>query len=244
MFVRFSLYDNPDVGFRQIYEANLNKIKDKATRERLKYGNWDFTETNVSAAYWNFDGEKHLVTNLKEQVYNSLRPIVVAFDFNVIPYMGSLVVQIDYERKSVYFLEEILGKQEEKENNTPKLSAKVRDKFIKEKHLGGILITGDPAGLARSTQTDDGTNNFTIIMNNMNNSTLKPELKLLRKQPPIITRLEYVNALFNGYDGWSILIDMRCRKLTEDLIYQKKNLSKLRPLLMKQFQCFQALIQM
>ena len=223
VFVRFSLYDNPDIAFRQIYEANLNKIKDKATRERLKYGNWDFTETNVSAAYWNFDGEKHLVMNLREQVYNTLKPLIVVFDFNVIPYMGSLAVQIDYEKKSVYILEEILGKQEDKENNTPKLSAKVRDKYIKEKHLGGILVTGDPAGLARSTQTDDGTNNFTIIMNNMKNPTLKPELKLLRKQPPITTRLEFVNALFTGYDGWSILIDMRCRKLTEDLINQKKN---------------------
>lgn len=223
VFVRFSLYDNPDIGFRQIYEAALNKITDKATKERLKYGNWDFTDTNVSAAYWNFDGDRHLQMNLKERVYNPLKPLIVAFDFNVIPYMGSLVAQIDYEKKNIYILEEILGKQKEKENNTPKLSAKVRDKFVSEKHLGGLLITGDPAGLARSTQTEEGINNFTIIMNNMKNTLLRPELKLLRRQPPIITRLEFVNALFVGYDGWNIYIDLRCRKLAEDLINQKKN---------------------
>lgn len=223
VFVRFSLFDNPDEGFRQIYEAALNKITDKATRERLKYGNWDFTDTNVSAAYWNFDGDRHLASNLKERVYNPLKPIIVCFDFNVIPYMGSLSVQIDYENKKIYFLEEILGKQESKENNTPKLSMKVREKFVREKHLGGILVTGDPAGLARSTQTDDGTNNFTIIMNNMKNTTLNPQLRLLRKQPPLVTRLEFVNAILNGYDGWSVLVDIRCRKLTEDLINQKKN---------------------
>ena len=27
----------------------------------------------------------------------------------------------------------------------------------------------------------------------------------------------------NGYDGWELQIDMRCRRLTEDLVYQKKN---------------------
>lgn len=223
VFVRFTLYDNPDEGFRQIYEAALNKITDKATKERLKYGNWDFTDTNVAAAYWNFDGDKHLFMNLRERVYNSLNPLIVCFDFNVIPYMGSLVVQVDYDKKKIYFLEEILGKQEEKENNTPRLSRKIRDKYIAEKHLGGIIVTGDPAGLARSTQTEDGTNNFTIIMNNMRNTTLRPEIKVLPKQPPQLTRLEFGNALLDGYDGWQVMIDLRCRKLTEDLINQKKN---------------------
>ncbi len=222
-FVRFSLYDNPDEGFRQIYEANLNNIKDKATRERLKYGNWDFTDTNVAAAYWNFDGEKHLFTNLRERVYNPLNPIVVGFDFNVIPYMGTLSAQIDYQNKKIYFLEEILGKQEEKENNTPRLSRKIRDKYINEKHLGSLVITGDPAGMARSTQTEDGTNNFTIIMNNMRGTSLRPEIKVLPKQPAQVQRLDFINALFDGYDGWQVMIDMRCRKLTEDLINQKKN---------------------
>lgn len=223
VFVRFSLFDNPDKQFRQIYEANLNKIKDKATRERLKYGNWDFTDTNVSAAYWNFDGEKHLVSNLKDCVYDPLKPVIVSFDFNVIPYMGSLSIQIDYDGKKIYFLEEILGKQEDKENNTPRLSMKIMEKFVRENHLGGLIVTGDPAGLARSTQTEDGTNNFTIIMNNIRNTTLRPQLKLLKKQPPVVTRLEFVNALFNGFDGWNISIDMRCRRLAEDLINQKKN---------------------
>ena len=163
------------------------------------------------------------MSNLKERVYDTLKPAIVCFDFNVIPYMGSISVQIDYEKKNVYFLEEILGKQEEKENNTPRLSMKVRDKFVRENHLGGIVVTGDPAGLARSTQTEDGTNNFTIIMNNMRNTTLRPQLRLLSKQPPLVTRLEFVNAVFNGFDGWNIYIDIRCRRLTEDLVNQKKN---------------------
>ena len=35
------------------------------------------------ATYSSFDGEKHLVSNLKEKVYNPLKPIVNSWDFNV-----------------------------------------------------------------------------------------------------------------------------------------------------------------
>lgn len=222
-YVPFSVFDNPDVKFRQTYEASLNKIKDRATRERLLYGNWDFVDSNIMAAYSSFDGEKHLVNNLKEMVYNPLLPIIVSWDFNVSPYMGTLSLQIDYTNKKIYVLEETLGRPEDKENNTPKLSQKIKDKYLTEKHLGGLFITGDPAGQARSTQTEDGVNNYTIILSNLNSAILRAQKKLLDKQPAHLARLEFVNSLFEGYDGWEILIDIRCRRFIEDLVYQRKN---------------------
>ena len=222
-FVRFSVYDNPNDEFVKIYENNLKNIKDNATRERLLYGNWDFIDTNEAAAYWQFNGDKHLVTELREKVYDPLKPIILSFDFNVMPYMSCLAFQIDYNRKNVYVLEEILGKPEDKENNTPKFAQKIRSKYLNEQHTGGLFITGDPAGLARSTQTEEGENNYTIIENILQSGRLKTKRKLLKKQPPQMTRLEFINSVLGGYDGWECLIDMRCRRFTEDLIYQKKN---------------------
>lgn len=218
----FSVYDNPDVQFRQSYESSLNKISDIATRERLLYGNWSYVDTNIAAAYWSFRGDKHLVDGLKEKVYDPLKPIISSWDFNVTPYMSTLSMQVNYDKKEVYILEEILGEQEKKENNTPSLSKKIADKYLNENHMGGLLITGDPAGLARSTQTEEGVNNYTIILSNMDNQNLHAQKKLLSKQPPHTTRLEFVNALLDGFGGWKIMIDMRCRRFTEDLIYQKK----------------------
>ena len=78
---------------------------------------------------------------LKEKVYNPLKPIVSSWDFNVSPFMSTLSLQIDYDKKKIYVLEEILGKPENKDNNTPKLSQKVKDKYLTEKHTGGLLIT-------------------------------------------------------------------------------------------------------
>ena len=39
----------------------------------------------------------------------------------------------------------------------------------------------------------------------------------------MITRLEFVNEMFAGYNGWKIRIDARCHRLIEDFVYQKKN---------------------
>ena len=35
--------------------------------------------------------------------------------------------------------------------------------------------------------------------------------------------LDIVNEMLNGYAGWKIVIDMRSRRLTDDLVNQKKN---------------------
>ena len=222
-YVPFSVFDNPNIAFRQTYEAALNKIRDQATKERLLYGNWDFVESNDMAIYNRFDGARHLGTKLKEQVYDPTRPLITVWDFNVAPQMSVLTAQIDYDKRIVYILEEILGKPEEKENNTPALARKVRTKLYRDKQIGGVDVSGDPAGLQRSTTNEDGVNNYTIITDTLGKGILRPKVKLLRKQPPQTTRCEFINELFDGYNGWQIQIDIRCRKLTQDLVYQTKN---------------------
>lgn len=223
LFVPFQVFDNPDENFRRSYVQSLMRIKDVALRERLLNGNWLWVDGNEAAAYWSFDGSKHLVYKLKENCYNSILPIVLAIDFNVMPYMSCLALQFDYNEKKVYAIEEILGKHEEKTNNTPALARKIAQKYLSEGHMGGLIITGDPAGLARSTQTEDGVNNFTILMNELSAPQLHACKKLLTTQPPLVQRLEFVNSVLDGFDGWEVLIDMQCNKFKEDLIYQRKN---------------------
>lgn len=220
-FVRFSVKDNPCESFVRVYENNLRNIRDEATKQRLLYGNWDFVDVNESAAYWDFRGDKHLVDNLRETVYDPFRPLIISWDFNVAPFMSALAIQVDYDKKILYVLEEILGRPEDKENNTPRLADKISRKYLEERHMGGIVMTGDPAGLARSTQTVDGVNNYSIILDHTH-PTLKASKKLLSKQPPQKVRLEFINDIFAGKSDWDIQIDMRCRRLTEDFIYQRK----------------------
>lgn len=222
-YIPFSLFDNPNEKFRAIYYNKLMKIRDKATRDRLLYGNWWFVEGNKMAAYWNFDGNKHLKQNLFEQTYDPLKPLILSFDFNVNPYMTCLPIQIDFEEKQVRVFPEFTGRAKEKLNNTPAFTRWVAKQVMGWNHVGGVLVTGDPAGLARSTQTEDGVNNFTIAIKNFTNANLRPKLQLLSKQPAQSTRLEFVNELFDNFEGWGIEVDVKCRRLTEDFVYQKKN---------------------
>ena len=200
-YIPFSVFDNPNIAFRQVYEAALNKIRDQATKERLLYGNWDFVEANDMAIYNSFDGSRHLVTGLKEKAYDPTKPLITVWDFNVAPQMSVLSAQIDYENRKVYILEEILGKPEEKENNTPALARKVRLKLYRDKHIGGVDVTGDPSGLQRSTTNEDGINNYTIITDTFGRGILRPKVKLLRKQPPQDFVEANDMAIYNSFDG-------------------------------------------
>ena len=129
-YIPFSVFDNPDIAFRQTYEAALNKIRDQATKERLLYGNWDFVEANDMAVYHNFDGSRHLITNLKEKVYDPTKPIITIWDFNVAPRMSTLLAQINYDKKEIYVIEEILGLNPAKRKA---MAVKNEKRFLKQK---------------------------------------------------------------------------------------------------------------
>ncbi len=225
MYIPFSVYDNPDKNFVNAYVSALYKISDPSVRERLLFGNWLYVDVNDAACYWKFDGAKHLIDGLKDSKYDPLKPLILSFDFNVAPYMSCLIAQIDYDRQIVYILEEVRGLPEDKENNTPKFAEKIKRKLLMLGHTGGIVVTGDPAGLSRTTTTEEGVNNYSILLSILNTAPqLRAKKKLLSKQPSQITRLEFVNNILDGYQGWSILIDLKCRKLIEDLINQRKEM--------------------
>jgi len=217
-YIPFSLFDNPDPEFRATYEASL-RMMSEAEKQRLLYGNWDYVDSNDAAFYRGFDGSKHLESGLKDRVYDKNKPLILSFDFNCHPFMTCLVSQVDYEKREIYFIEEILGHPKHKRNNTPALSKFIFDKYRKSDHKDMFIVSGDPAGLARDSRVEEGVNQFTIIRSAL--TGLHTSQRLLKTQPPQTLRGEWINeVLENELDGWKIIIDLKCRKLTDDLIYQ------------------------
>ena len=221
-YVPATVYDNPDPVFRAAYINNLMKIRDPFTRRRLLAGDWSSPNANNMAAYWNFDGTKHLVRHLCQKRYDPTKTIILAMDFNVNPAMHAEVFQIFYEEKKLCVLWEYVGKPDDKRNNTPAFSRYIAQDLIERGHIGGIILTGDPAGAARSTQTEDGVNNYTIAKDNLSLHHLSPSIQLMQTQPSQKGRLEFVNELFNGYEGWTVEADLKCVKLTQDFVGQHK----------------------
>lgn len=222
-YLPFSLFDNPDEKFRMVYYNRLSKIRDKATRDRLLNGNWEFTSETKMAVYHNFDGEKHLSAGLFESAYDKMRPLILSFDWNVNPYSSCLAFQFNYEQKIVYVIREFMGTPKEKLNNSPAFGRFIANEVKSWGHIGGIDITGDPAGLARSTQTEAGINNFTIIAKAFEAKGLNVNVKVFNTQPAQVRRVEFINELFTNLYGWRIIIDLRARRLAEDFSYQTKN---------------------
>lgn len=221
-YIPFSLFDNPNQSFVAVYYNKLKKIRDKKTRNRLLYGDWREYTDNKAAAYWNYSHDKHRINNLWQQKYDPTKPLILAVDFNVIPYMTCEVSQIDYANKKAYFLRELIGYPQDKRNNTPAFSRWVAQQILSWSHTGGIILTGDPAGLARSTQTEDGVNNFTIFRKNLQEAGIIANIQLLTKQPAQITRIEFINELLAGHNGWEILMEYKNNRLVDDMVYQKK----------------------
>ena len=135
-YIPFSLFDNPNEQFRAIYYNKLIKLRNKADRDRLLYGNWLFTTSNKMAAYWNFDGDKHLIQNLKESAYDPMKPLILSFDFNVNPYMSCLPMQIDFSEKVINIFPEYVGYPKDKHNNTPAFTRRIASQLVCDGHIG------------------------------------------------------------------------------------------------------------
>lgn len=221
-YVPFRVTDNPDEKFRMVYEAKLRNIKDPSARERLYYGNWLYVSQNESAFYDGFNGDVHVVKNLKEEKYSTQLPVVLSFDFNVAPYMTCLYIQVDFDKREFNVLEEFTGTPQSKTNNSPSFARNIRQRPSVKFHDAGLVITGDPSGKASSTKVEENVNDFSIIQENLR--PLRSKIKTLTKQPPQVTRGEWINRVFaEEYDSWKIRIDARCRRLIDDLTLQKKD---------------------
>lgn len=223
VYVPFSVYDNPNKEFVQVYAASLANMRDEKEKQRLLYGNWDFISTSDIVIYKQFNGDKHLIVNLFDKKYNPLLPLTFVWDFNVLPQMSVLMCQIDYNSKNIYIFREFAGTPKQKNNSTPAMARDLAAYMRTLGHTGGYNITGDPSGLQRSTATEVGVNNYTIIEDAIRNQGLHASRMLLTKTPPQKTRCDFVNMIFSGELGWNIYIDLSCRLLAADLMYQEEN---------------------
>ena len=223
-FCRFSVYDNPDKDFVKVYEKKLQSLTDYVEKRRLLFGDWDTPNHSDALFYYAFDGNKHLVQNLKEKVYDPLKPLILSIDYNSAPHMSALLTQVSYDEKKVYILAELVGLPKNKENNTPAFARMVEKHVLKNyRPKGGFIVTGDPSSMKTSTTLEAGVNEYKVLTRNMRKLT--PSLKVSKAAEGHKVRGEFINNVFEGKnpDGWEILIDLRCRVLTKDFTNQLKN---------------------
>jgi len=188
--------------------ANINVDK----QGMLIYGD-PFSRTG-GEFYKQFDRSKH-VGNFAHR-YDPALPLHLTFDQNAIPY-NTLCIHQQYGTTDVQLAEICL---ENPNNSTSKVCAA----FLKSKfgqHEGGLFIYGDPSGKKRDTRSEEGTNDYSIILKEL--AKLHPQNRVATKAPPVAVRGQWITAVHEQkLDGLEFLIDESCVHTIGDYIYLKE----------------------
>lgn len=164
--------------------------------------------------YKHFDRAKHVGKFAHR--YDPMLPLHLSFDQNAIPY-NTLTIHQQYGDTDVQLAEICL---ENPNNSTGKVCAA----FLKSrfgKHEGSLFIYGDPSGRKRDTRSEEGTNDYSIILKAL--ADLHPVSRIITKAPPVATRGQWISSVHErGLDGLEFLIDEGCTNTINDYIYLKE----------------------
>lgn len=155
--------------------------------------------------------------NTSPVAYDAEYPVILSWDFNVLPFSACLVGQL--VGKELRLVDEIAL---DHPNNRP-LNVIKEFKRRYPNHLSGVFVTGDASGKNNSTRTEDGVNDYTGIFEELRRySGVKDSVP--SKNPNVFQRGEFINALFAGDIPETYLaINESCENLIEDLINLKRD---------------------
>ena len=173
-------------------------------------GEWGSIQTGDEIVH-KFNYTKH-VLNLE---YNPNLPLHISVDFNVQPHCSMGVFQISNGK--IKCIDEIA--LEHPFNRTKDMSLEFLKKYYN--HRGGLFIYGDVAGMHNDTRTETGANDYSIIMKEL--KEFRPQLKVGLKAPSVVMSTNFLNSILGDETDLSLIIDINCKKMINDLLYLKQN---------------------
>jgi phage terminase large subunit len=172
-------------------------------------GEWGSLSTGAEF-YSGFDYQR----NTCEVEYDEDLPLILGFDFNVLPYCSLVICQLQ-EKELRVIQEKALPSPN---NNTKALCTEF--KRLYPNHSAGVIIVGDSSGLHSDTRGEWGSNDYSIIFKEL--EKYRPINKVPNKNPRVVTRGQFINSVFrDSYEGIEIKIDPLCKKLIDDFLYGK-----------------------
>lgn len=206
-YIPAKIFDNP-----YIPKEYLESLKEMPSYEYEVFvnGDWDIQPRTGYEFYKSFNTKKHI----NKTKYDRELPLHISLDFNVVPYISMGVWQIkgnDLVKLKEYSLST-------PNNNTLSLGKAFKRDY--SSHYSGVYYYGDPSGKSRDTRTVQGTNDFTILHEEIKN--FMPKDRVLKKAPSVSARGNFLNAVFEGLTDWNITIDKDCKESIKDYINLKE----------------------
>jgi hypothetical protein len=158
--------DNPDRAFVATYKKSLEQLKDY-DRQRLLDGDWNAVEKTGGEFYPSFDTQRHVGDYAG--TYDEGLPLHITLDFNLTPGVTLNVWQV--RGKEATQIDEFT-----QDGKTTLACQRFMRKY--GRHQAEVFVYGDPAGKSGDTRTEQGSNDFTIVV------------KELKKMPRVTLRVE------------------------------------------------------
>ncbi|MGI9073041.1 MAG: terminase large subunit domain-containing protein [Bryobacteraceae bacterium] len=162
----------------------------------------EYLNSRADRVYHCFNAAVHLV----RQAYDPKKTLLWALDFNVAP-MSSVLVQEHNERLVV--IDEIVLNRA----TTEEAGLEFENRY--KNHGAGLEIFGDANG--RNMHTT-GTTDYTMLQSMLYRAGFrKVKLRVPRSNPPVLSRVQRVNALLtNALGEVRLEVDPRCNELIQD----------------------------
>jgi len=162
----------------------------------------EYLNSRADRVYHCFNPAVHQVRHL----YDARKPLLWALDFNVAP-MTSVLLQWDNGRLSV--IDEIVLERATTEEACMEFENRYRG------HMGPLEVFGDASGKNMHTT---GTNDYAMLQTYLYRAGFRQvKLRVPSKNPPVLNRVQKVNALLtNALGEVRLEVDPRCEELIKD----------------------------
>jgi len=196
----------------QIEQRKMQAITDPAKYRIMTLGQWGVADRN-NLYYHRFDDQKHVAS--KHFELNKDLGVMVSLDFNVVPHITALIIQV--KGKTVYVQDELALKSPD--NNTEALGRAAVKQL--DWYDDVVTVYGDASGRNRSTLTAEGVNNYTIFNAELHKAGLLTNTSVDSANPSLATRQIFINNVLSGATDIQVVISPRCTNLIADLLNQK-----------------------
>lgn len=162
----------------------------------------EYLNSRADRVYHCFNPALHVVRHS----YDSRKPLLWALDFNVAP-MSSVLLQLQDGRMAV--VDEIVLERATTEEACMEFENRYKG------HMAPLEIFGDASG--RNMHTT-GTNDYTMLQSYLYRAGFRNvKLRVPSKNPPVLNRVQKVNALLtNALGEVQLEVDPRCKELIKD----------------------------
>lgn len=205
-FIEATLETNPDEAFKKLYGRLLSTTLNEYDKARLLGADWDALP-QTGGEFYSFFTDKNIIP-YQEDIYQATEPLHISFDENVNPYLPAGIFQL--RGKNLIQIDEICMKSPQ--NKIEHLCKTILIKY--PNHTGGCFVYGDATSQKDDVKTREKF--YEIVLRKL--SRYRPKKRIPKSNPPVSTRGDFLNAIFEySFEKCNISICDNCKETIKDL---------------------------